>query len=130
MNRITTLDSLVPLRPAWRAGGRTLVFTNGVFDLLHLGHVRYLFLYLLWGVAGNLAQVVFMPDSRVPLIGASGAIAGVLGSYLVMYPALGLYLLFGVDLLTPAVVLSEALMLIVIGMGLRNLSHAMNRPAA
>lgn len=42
MNRITTLDSLVPLRPAWRAGDRTLVFTNGVFDLLHLGHVRYL----------------------------------------------------------------------------------------
>ncbi len=42
MNKITTLDSLVPLRSAWRAGGRTLVFTNGVFDLLHLGHVRYL----------------------------------------------------------------------------------------
>ena len=42
MNKITTLDSLVHLRPAWRAGGRTLVFTNGVFDLLHLGHVRYL----------------------------------------------------------------------------------------
>jgi D-glycero-beta-D-manno-heptose 1-phosphate adenylyltransferase len=42
MNKITTLDHLVTLRPAWRAGGRTLVFTNGVFDLLHLGHVRYL----------------------------------------------------------------------------------------
>ena len=42
MNKITTLEALLPLRPAWRAGGRTLVFTNGVFDLLHLGHVRYL----------------------------------------------------------------------------------------
>ena len=42
MNKITTLDALLPFRPAWRAGGRTLVFTNGVFDLLHLGHVRYL----------------------------------------------------------------------------------------
>ena len=42
MSKITTLDSLLPLRPAWRAAGRTLVFTNGVFDLLHLGHVRYL----------------------------------------------------------------------------------------
>jgi rfaE bifunctional protein nucleotidyltransferase chain/domain len=42
MNKITTLDSLLPFRPAWREAGRTLVFTNGVFDLLHLGHVRYL----------------------------------------------------------------------------------------
>jgi D-beta-D-heptose 7-phosphate kinase/D-beta-D-heptose 1-phosphate adenosyltransferase len=42
MNKISTLDPLLHLRPAWRAGGSTLVFTNGVFDLLHLGHVRYL----------------------------------------------------------------------------------------
>jgi rfaE bifunctional protein nucleotidyltransferase chain/domain len=42
MNKITTVDSLLLLRPAWRSGSRTLVFTNGVFDLLHLGHVRYL----------------------------------------------------------------------------------------
>jgi D-glycero-beta-D-manno-heptose 1-phosphate adenylyltransferase len=42
MNKITTLEYLVAQQPAWRAGGRTLVFTNGVFDLLHLGHVRYL----------------------------------------------------------------------------------------
>ena len=42
MNKITTLDSLLPRRPEWREAGRTLVFTNGVFDLLHLGHVRYL----------------------------------------------------------------------------------------
>ncbi len=46
-------------------------------------------------------------------------------SYLVVYPALFLYLWFGLDLLTPAVVLAEALMLIVIGMGLRNLARAM-----
>jgi D-glycero-beta-D-manno-heptose 1-phosphate adenylyltransferase len=42
MNKITTLDQLIPHRPAWSAAGLTLVFTNGVFDLLHLGHVRYL----------------------------------------------------------------------------------------
>src|SRR5215216_7162268 len=44
-------------------------------------------------------------------------------SYLVVYPALFLYLWFGLELLTPAVVLSEGLMVIVIGMGLRNLSR-------
>ena len=46
-------------------------------------------------------------------------------SYLVVYPALFLYLWFGLNLLTPAVLLSEALMLIVIGMGLRNLARTM-----
>lgn len=46
-------------------------------------------------------------------------------SYLVVYPALFLYLWFGLNLLTPAVVLSEVLMLVVIGMGLRNLSRTM-----
>jgi rfaE bifunctional protein nucleotidyltransferase chain/domain len=42
MNKITTLDALLHLRPAWREACRDLAFTNGVFDLLHLGHVRYL----------------------------------------------------------------------------------------
>jgi rfaE bifunctional protein nucleotidyltransferase chain/domain len=42
MNKITQLDALLPLRPAWCEAGYTLVFSNGVFDLLHLGHVRYL----------------------------------------------------------------------------------------
>ena len=46
-------------------------------------------------------------------------------SYLIVYPALGLYLLAGIDLLTPAVVLSETLMLVVIGMGMRNLRRVM-----
>jgi len=46
-------------------------------------------------------------------------------SYLVVYPALFLYLWFGINMLTPAVVLAEALMLVVIGIGLSNLSRAM-----
>ena len=46
-------------------------------------------------------------------------------SYLVVYPALFLYLWFGLDVLTPAVALSEGLMLVVIGLGLRNLARAM-----
>ena len=48
-----------------------------------------------------------------------------LKSYLVVYPALFLFLWFGLDVLTPAVVLSEGLMLVAIGLGLRNLARAL-----
>jgi membrane associated rhomboid family serine protease len=50
------------------------------------GHVRYLVFYLICGILGNVAQVAIAPGSHVPAIGASGAIAGVLGAYLVYFP--------------------------------------------
>src|SRR6185437_1251493 len=50
------------------------------------GHVRYLVFYLLCGIVGGVAQIVIGPDSHVPAIGASGAIAGVLGAYIVNFP--------------------------------------------
>ena len=50
------------------------------------GHVRFVAFYLLSGIAGGLAQIAIGPASHVPAIGASGAIAGVLGAYLVNYP--------------------------------------------
>jgi membrane associated rhomboid family serine protease len=50
------------------------------------GPVRYLVLYLICGVIGNVAQAAVMPGSHVPSIGASGAIAGILGAYLVNFP--------------------------------------------
>jgi phosphatidylglycerophosphate synthase len=62
----------------------------------------------------------------VYLANAHGApVPWALKSYLIVYPALFLYLWFGLDLLTPAIVLSEMLMLLVIGIGLRNLARAM-----
>ena len=60
------------------------IFGDNVED--RLGHLRYLGFYLLCGVAASLVQVHFDPTSRVPIIGASGAIAGVLGAYLYLYP--------------------------------------------
>jgi membrane associated rhomboid family serine protease len=51
-----------------------------------MGTRRYLLFYLLSGIAAGLAMVAMGPDSRVPVIGASGAIAGVLGAYFVLYP--------------------------------------------
>lgn len=50
------------------------------------GHARFLAFYLLAGVVGNIAQVAIGPGSHVPSIGASGAIAGVLGAYLINFP--------------------------------------------
>jgi membrane associated rhomboid family serine protease len=60
------------------------VFGDNIED--RLGHVKYLVFYLIAGVAATLTQWVINTDSQVPLIGASGAISGVLGAYLVIYP--------------------------------------------
>lgn len=51
-----------------------------------LGRWRFLFFYLLCGIGAGLVQVAMTPDSRAPLIGASGAIAGMLGGYFVRFP--------------------------------------------
>jgi len=60
------------------------VFGNNVED--RLGRIRYLLFYLVCGYAAAYAFALVNPDSTQPLIGASGAIAGVLGAYLVLYP--------------------------------------------
>jgi membrane associated rhomboid family serine protease len=68
-------------------GGNMLflwVFGNNAED--RLGPWRYLLFYLLAGVVATLAHVVLQPDSTVPLVGASGAVAGVMGAYLVWFP--------------------------------------------
>ena len=68
-------------------GGNMLflyIFGNNVED--DLGHLRYLFFYLAAGVAGGVLQSVVDPNSVIPSLGASGAIAGVLAAYVVLYP--------------------------------------------
>jgi membrane associated rhomboid family serine protease len=60
------------------------VFGNNIED--RLGRVRFLPFYLLCGALAGLAEALADPGGTVPLIGASGAIAGVLGAYLVLYP--------------------------------------------
>jgi membrane associated rhomboid family serine protease len=60
------------------------IYGDNVEDVL--GHAKYLLFYLLAGVAAGLLQVAFNWDSRVPMIGASGAIAGVMGAYLIKFP--------------------------------------------
>ncbi len=60
------------------------IFGDNVED--YLGHFKYLVFYLLTGVLAMTAQVAIDPASRVPTLGASGAIAGVLGAYFILYP--------------------------------------------
>ncbi len=60
------------------------IFGNNVED--RLGHLPFLVFYLLAGVAGSALQVAIDPTSKVPSVGASGAISGVLGAYLVWFP--------------------------------------------
>ena len=68
-------------------GGNMLylwIFGNNVEDAL--GHARYVVFYLICGVAAALAQAVAEPQTGIPMVGASGAISGVLGAYVLIYP--------------------------------------------
>jgi membrane associated rhomboid family serine protease len=60
------------------------IFGDNVED--RFGHVRYFLFYLACGAAAALGQVAMDPASTVPMIGASGAIAGIMGAYFVLYP--------------------------------------------
>jgi len=60
------------------------IFGDNVEDTL--GHGRFLLFYGLSGLAAALGQVLVNPDSRVPMVGASGAVSGVLGAYLLLFP--------------------------------------------
>ena len=60
------------------------IFGGNVED--RMGHRRFLAFYVLCGAAGALAQTIAAPNSTIPMVGASGAIAGVLGAYFVLYP--------------------------------------------
>lgn len=68
-------------------GGNMLflwVFGNNIED--HLGHVAYLAFYLAAGIVAAAGHIAVQPDSTLPVVGASGAIAGVMGAYLVWFP--------------------------------------------
>ena len=60
------------------------IFGNNVEDFL--GPVRFVLFYLISGLGASIAHILFNPNSQVPMIGASGAIAGILGAYLILFP--------------------------------------------
>lgn len=68
------------------------IFGDQIEDLL--GHWKFILFYLICGVTAGLAQVWYSPNSLIPCLGASGAIAGVLGAYLIKYPTNRVHVLF------------------------------------
>jgi membrane associated rhomboid family serine protease len=60
------------------------IFADQIED--YLGHFRFLIFYILCGLAAGFAQIAYNPDSHIPCLGASGAIAGALGAYLFRFP--------------------------------------------
>lgn len=64
------------------------IFGDNIED--HFGHFNYLAFYLTCGVVGGLTEIAFNPTMSIPSVGASGAIAGVLGAYIVLYPQAGI----------------------------------------
>jgi len=68
------------------------VFGNNIED--SMGHVRFVLFYLLCGVVASSAHILTDPGSAVPTVGASGAISGVMGAYLLLYPRVRVYTLF------------------------------------
>ena len=60
------------------------IFGNNIED--RLGRIKFVFFYLLCGIAASLTHVLFNLDSLVPVIGASGAVSGVMGAYLALFP--------------------------------------------
>lgn len=77
------------------------IFGDNVEDLL--GHGRYLVFYLACGVAASIAHILFNPASVVPTVGASGAVAGVLGAYFVNFPRSRVLALIPVGVFLPVV---------------------------
>jgi membrane associated rhomboid family serine protease len=84
---ITVLTSMFVHGGFWHLLGNMWylwIFGNNVEEAM--GHVRFGLFYLLCGVAAVAAQVLPNPASEIPMVGASGAISGVLGAYLLLYP--------------------------------------------
>ncbi|MEX2599776.1 MAG: rhomboid family intramembrane serine protease [Dehalococcoidia bacterium] len=104
-------------------GGNMLflwVFGRNIED--RFGHLKFLGAYLLAGVAAVWAQVYIDPESQVPMVGASGAIAGILGAYIVLFPRSRVHTLLTIGIIfhmrLPAIVLLGGWVLIQVFLGL------------
>jgi membrane associated rhomboid family serine protease len=85
------------------------LFGNNVED--SMGHLRYLVFYLLCGLAAAATQTFISPDSILPMVGASGAISGVMGAYIVLYPRVRVHMLIFLFIFITRIVVPAYLML-------------------
>ena len=95
------INILTPLTSMFLHGGWGHLLGNVLFFWVFgkkiedsMGSIRFLFFYLVCGLAAAASQVVMEPTSPLPTVGASGAISGVLGAYLVLYPRVRVKMLF------------------------------------
>jgi membrane associated rhomboid family serine protease len=86
------------------------LFGNNIED--SMTRPRYLVFYVLCGIAAALAQVQADPDSIIPMVGASGAISGVMGAYLVLYPRVRVYTLLPLGFYITTIALPAWVMLL------------------
>jgi membrane associated rhomboid family serine protease len=88
VERFLPLFTSMFLHGGWlHLGGNMLylwIFGDNVED--RLGHLRFVLFYLACGLTAAFAQIYIYPTSKIPMVGASGAVAGVLGAYLVLFP--------------------------------------------
>jgi membrane associated rhomboid family serine protease len=94
LEQVSTYERFLPLftsmflHGGWlHVGGNMLylwIFGDNVED--RLGHLRFALFYLACGLAAALSQIYMHPTSKIPMVGASGAVAGVLGAYLILFP--------------------------------------------
>jgi len=106
-HNILTFETVQPIHPAltiftsmfmhggvFHLAGNMLylwIFGNNIED--RAGHIRFIIFYVFCGIAAAYAHAITGPDSRIPMIGASGAISGILGAYLMLFPRARVYTL-------------------------------------
>ena len=95
------INLLTPITSMFLHGGWTHLLGNALFLWIFgnnvedsMGRFRFIVFYVLCGLAAAAAQVAVNPSSPIPMVGASGAISGVLGAYLVLYPRVRINVLF------------------------------------
>ena len=102
------------------------IFADNVED--RFGHGRFVVFYALCGIAAALAQALPAPESQIPMVGASGAISGVLGAYLLMFPRAHVLVAIPVGIL--ALVRLPALLVLGLWFGMQLLSEMFTPPGA
>jgi membrane associated rhomboid family serine protease len=86
------------------------IFGNNVED--SMGRIRFLFFYLICGLSAALLQVFISPNSIIPMVGASGAISGIMGAYLVLYPRVRVFAMVPLGFFMTSIALPAWLMLV------------------
>ncbi len=120
------VDCLIQASPAWHTTVTSMFMHGGWLHLIgnlwflwifgdnvedSMGHARFLFFYLLCGLSAAALQVLSQPDSGIPMVGASGAIGGVMGAYVVLYPRVRVQMLLILGIFVRTVAVPASFML-------------------